>query len=166
MLRNSPTNRTMPRIDVQETPIERHHRYRSAHFRSRKRRPLVLLPRCTKPLIPHTCGSRMMKRWRALNGLLPSAGKPVLTLEWSTQARDDLAGIQPEIKQRPLQAATDLLDTITRDAELSAFAALAFRAGHGLGTRGYLAPLNILIHQVGKMTIKPLRVLHAKRQYP
>jgi len=91
----------------------------------------------------------------------------VRVLEWSQQARNDLADIQSYIEQYNPQAALDLVETIEEGAKTLPFMPLAFRVGRVAGTREYLVHENyLLVYKVDSIRVYILRVMHTKRQYP
>lgn len=91
----------------------------------------------------------------------------MLAVEWSDEAQLDFAEILFFIEQRTPLIATTLRETVKSGVELLPLMPFAFRAGRVDGTREFIVhPNYIIVYRVGAETIKILRILHARRQYP
>lgn len=91
----------------------------------------------------------------------------MLSVDWKTQALDDLATIYVYIEQYNPQAATSLRDYIIACSEKLPQMPYMFRRGRIAGTREYVVhPNYILVYEVRESTIDIVRVLHAKQEYP
>lgn len=92
----------------------------------------------------------------------------MLTVEWSNEAQLDFVEIQLYISARNPEASQKLADTIENAVEqLLPRMPYAFKKGRVSGTREYVVhPNYIVIYRVGNSTVKVLRILHAKREYP
>jgi len=91
----------------------------------------------------------------------------VLALDWSDEARHDLAEIQDYIEQFNPIAALNLRNFLEASAERLPSMPYAFRVGRVKGTREYPAhPNYLLVYKVDIEKVRILRVMHAKRKYP
>ncbi|GHU26010.1 addiction module antitoxin [Betaproteobacteria bacterium] len=91
----------------------------------------------------------------------------MLSVEWSDEAQFDLAEIQFYIERFNQSAAIALRENIERAVERLPNMPFAFRPGRVAGTREYVVhPNYIVVYRVGAETLRVLRVLHARQQYP
>jgi toxin ParE1/3/4 len=91
----------------------------------------------------------------------------VFSVEWKSEALDDLATIYVYIEERNPKAARELYEMITQSAEKLPQMPYLFRRGRVNGTREYVVhPNYILIYQVKAQHIEIVRVMHAKQEYP
>ncbi|KXU35589.1 addiction module antitoxin [Ventosimonas gracilis] len=91
----------------------------------------------------------------------------MLALDWSDEARHDLAEIQDYVEQFNPIAALSLRNFLETSAERLPSMPYAFRTGRVAGTREYPAhPNYLLVYKVDSAKVRILRVMHAKRKYP
>lgn len=90
-----------------------------------------------------------------------------MKLIWSDRAREQLASISGYISQHDPAAANRLLDRIAIHAERLTDYPYMYREGRVPGTRDALVhPNYLLVYQVTADSVRILRVLHTRQQYP
>jgi toxin ParE1/3/4 len=90
-----------------------------------------------------------------------------MRLIWSDRSKAQLRAISQYISQHDDNAADRLLDRITANAERLIDYPYMYREGRIAGTREALVhPNYLLIYRVTADSVRILRVLHTRQQYP
>lgn len=92
----------------------------------------------------------------------------MLPVEWSDEALSNLFDIYAYVVQRNVIAANNLEKTIKHVAEHQLpLMPYAFRKGKVAGTRECVVhPNYIVVYRVNSSSIRILRIMHARQQYP
>jgi addiction module RelE/StbE family toxin len=90
-----------------------------------------------------------------------------VTLFWTPEARDDRRDIREHIAKDNPAAALTLDDLFTQKVQVLVAHPALGRPGRLLGTRELIVHRNyIIVYDVTDDTLRILRVLHARRQWP
>jgi addiction module RelE/StbE family toxin len=91
----------------------------------------------------------------------------MLSVQWLTKARNNLATIIEYIAERNDEAAADLQDEIERAASQLPQHAYLYRRGRVAGTREIVVhPNYLVVYRIKPDVIEIVNVLHARQEYP